>query len=51
MLYMMTDEDKSVYINPRVISDIRELRDDAVELILQKQKSKRYIGGNYVCSL
>lgn len=46
MLYMMTDEDKSVYINPSAVSVICELRDDAVELILQKtEEYKRYIGG------
>ncbi len=35
MIHVLTDDDKSVYINPRAISVIRELRDDAVELILR----------------
>lgn len=36
MIHVLTDDDKSVYINPRAISVIRELKDNAVELILQK---------------
>ena len=36
MIHVLTDEDKSVYINPSAVSAIRELRDDAAELILQK---------------
>ena len=36
MIHVLTDEDKSVYINPSAISAIRELRGNAVELILQK---------------
>lgn len=35
MIHVLTDDDKSVYINPRAISVIRELRDNAVELILK----------------
>lgn len=36
MIHVLTDDDKSVYINPRAISVIRELGNNAVELILQK---------------
>lgn len=36
MIHVLTDDDKSVYINPSAVSVIRELRDNAVELILQK---------------
>lgn len=34
MIHVLTDDDKSVYINPSAVSVIRELRDDAAELIL-----------------
>ena len=36
MIHVLTDEDKSVYVNPSAVSVIRELRDNAAELILQK---------------
>ena len=36
MIHVLTDDDKSVYVNPSAISAIRELRDNAAELILQK---------------
>ena len=36
MIHVLTDEDKSVYVNPSAVSVIRELRDNAVELILLK---------------
>ena len=36
MIHVLTDEDKSVYVNPSAVSVIRELRDGAAELILQK---------------
>ena len=36
MIHVLTDDDKSVYINPRAISVIRELGNNAAELILQK---------------
>ena len=36
MIHVLTDDDKSVYVNPSAVSVIRELRDNAVELILQK---------------
>lgn len=35
MIHVLTDEDKSVYINPRAISVIRELGNNAAELILK----------------
>ena len=36
MIHVLTDEDSSVYVNPSAVSVIRELRYNAVELILQK---------------
>ena len=36
MIHVLTDEDKSMYVNPSAVSVIRELRDDAAELILRK---------------
>ena len=36
MIHVLTEEDKSVYVNPSAVSVIRELRDNAAELILQK---------------
>ena len=35
MIHVLTDDDKSVYINPRAISVIRELGNNAAELILK----------------